>query len=149
LLKELRIDGAQRDDHGGGPPKWVWGVVAAIVVLALLGGAAWWYWASNKPITVQTATVRANGQGPSANAVLQATGYVTARRMATVSAQMTGTLTEVLIDEGVRVKKGQVLARLDDTGLKAGMAAAAASCAPSSRRRRPTHAGRSSWPPAA
>ena len=58
--------------------------------------------------------------------MLQATGYVTARRMATVSAQMTGTLTEVLIDEGFKVKKGQVLARLDDTGLKAGLAAAEA-----------------------
>jgi RND family efflux transporter MFP subunit len=126
LLKELRIDGAHREDQGGGPPRWVWGAGAALVVLALLGGAAWWYWAGNKPVAVQTATVRANGQGPSANAVLQATGYVTARRMATVSAQITGTLTEVLIDEGFKVKKGQVLARLDDTGLKAGMAAAEA-----------------------
>jgi RND family efflux transporter MFP subunit len=126
LLKELRIDSANREDPRGGPPRWVWGAAAAGVVLALLGGAAWWYWAGNKPVAVQTATVRANGQGPSANAVLQATGYVTARRMATVSAQITGTLTEVLIDEGFKVKKGQVLARLDDTGLKAGMAAAEA-----------------------
>jgi HlyD family secretion protein len=75
---------------------------------------------------VQTVTVKANGQGASAGAVLQATGYVTARRMATVSAQMTGTLVEVLIDEGFKVKKGQVLARLDDTGLRAGLAAAEA-----------------------
>ncbi|KQV59970.1 acriflavin resistance protein [Pelomonas sp. Root1217] len=127
LLKELRIDGAHREDHGGGgPPKWVWGLGAALAVLALAGGAAWWYWAGNKPVPVQTATVRANGQGASADTVLQATGYVTARRMATVSAQMTGTLTEVLIDEGFKVKKGQVLARLDDTGLKAGLAAAEA-----------------------
>lgn len=95
-------------------------------MLALLGGAAWWYVASNKPVAVQTTTVRANGQGPAANAVLQATGYVTARRMATVSAQITGTLTQVLIDEGFKVKKGQVLARLDDTGLRAGLAAAEA-----------------------
>jgi RND family efflux transporter MFP subunit len=58
--------------------------------------------------------------------VLQATGYVTARRAATVSAQITGTLTAVLIDEGFKVKKGQVLARLDDTGLKAGLAIAEA-----------------------
>ena len=122
----MRIDGAQREDHDGGPPKWVWGLVAALVVLALLGGAAWWWLAGSKPVVVQTATARANGQGASADAVLQATGYVTARRMATVSAQMTGTLTEVLIDEGVRVKKGQVLARLDDTGLRAGLAAAQA-----------------------
>ncbi|HEX5685843.1 MAG TPA: efflux RND transporter periplasmic adaptor subunit [Ideonella sp.] len=75
---------------------------------------------------MQAVTVRANGQGPSADAVLQATGYVTARRSATVSAQITGTLTEVLIDEGFRVKKGQVLARLDDSGLKAGLATAQA-----------------------
>jgi HlyD family secretion protein len=126
LLKELRIDGAHREDHGGGPPKWIWGVATGVVVLALAGGAAWWWVAGSKPVAVQTATVRANGQGASANAVLQATGYVTARRMATVSAQMTGTLVEVLIDEGFKVKKGQVLARLDDTGLKAGLAAAEA-----------------------
>lgn len=125
-MKELRIDGAHREDQGGGPPTWVWGGLAGLVVLALAGGAAWWFMAGSKAVAVQTTTVRANGQGPSADAVLQATGYVTARRMATVSAQMTGTLTEVLIDEGFKVRKGQVLARLDDTGLKAGLAAAEA-----------------------
>ena len=124
----MRIDGAHREDHGGGggPPKWVWALVVAVVLLAAGGVWAWWWLSGNKPISVQTTTVRANGQGASADAVLQATGYVTARRMATVSAQMTGTLTEVLIDEGFKVKKGQVLARLDDTGLKAGLAAAEA-----------------------
>ncbi|MFH7042408.1 efflux RND transporter periplasmic adaptor subunit [Paucibacter sp. JuS9] len=126
LLKELRIDGAQREDHDGGPPKWVWGLVVGLVLLASLGAAAWWYLAGNKPVAVQTLSVRANGQGPSADVVLQATGYVTARRSATVSAQITGTLTEVLIDEGFRVRKGQVLARLDDSGLKASLAAAEA-----------------------
>jgi len=122
----LRIEGTSREDHDSGPPKWIWGLLAAIVVLALLGGAAWWFLAGNKPILVQTTTVRANGQGAPADAVLQATGYVTARRQATVSAQITGTLTQVLIDEGFKVKKGQVLARLDDTGLRAGLAAAEA-----------------------
>lgn len=107
-------------------PRWAWGGLAGAVALALAGGAAWWFVTGSKPVPVQTATVRANGQGPAANAVLQATGYVTARRMATVSAQMTGTLTEVLIDEGFKVRKGQVLARLDDTGLRASMAAAEA-----------------------
>lgn len=122
----MRIDGAQREDPDGGPPKWVWGLLAGIVVLAVAGGGAWWFLAGNKPVAVQTTSVRANGQGAAADAVLQATGYVTARRMATVSAQITGTLTEVLIDEGFKVRKGQVLARLDDTGLKAGLAAAEA-----------------------
>ena len=122
----MRIEGAHREEHEGGPPKWIWGLLVAVVLLALAGGAAWWFLAGNKPVEVQTTTVRANGQGASADAVLQATGYVTARRMATVSAQITGTLTEVLIDEGFKVKKGQVLARLDDTSLRAGLAAAEA-----------------------
>ncbi|MED5619644.1 efflux RND transporter periplasmic adaptor subunit [Ideonella sp. BN130291] len=104
----------------------MWGLLAGLVLLGALGVGAWWYVAGNRPVAVQTVTVRANGQGPSADAVLQATGYVTARRSATVSAQITGTLTEVLIDEGFRVKKGQVLARLDDSGLKAGLATAQA-----------------------
>ncbi|MGH8212987.1 MAG: efflux RND transporter periplasmic adaptor subunit, partial [Rhodanobacteraceae bacterium] len=62
-------------------------------------------------------------------AVLQATGYVVARREATVSAQITGTLTQVLIEEGEHVKKDQVLARLDDSGYKAGLDAAKAQSA--------------------
>ncbi len=55
-------------------------------------------------------------------AILQVTGYVTAKRQATVSAQITGTLTEVLVDEGDRVKAGQVLARLDSTAQRASLA---------------------------
>ena len=58
--------------------------------------------------------------------MLDATGYVTARREATVSAQITGTLTEVLIEEGDHVKLGQVLGRLDDTAQRAALAQAQA-----------------------
>jgi RND family efflux transporter MFP subunit len=126
LLKELRIDGAHREDHEGGTPRWIWGLTATALLLAVAGAAAWWFFGGYKPMAVQTVTVRANGQGANADAVLQATGYVTARRAATVSSQITGTLTQVLIDEGFRVKKGQVLARLDDSGLKAGLAVAEA-----------------------
>src|SRR6185312_15208947 len=64
-----------------------------------------------------------------AGAVLQATGYVTPRRRATVSTQITGTLTQVLIEEGDHVQKGQVLARLEDTALRAGLDAARANLA--------------------
>ena len=119
----MRIDEAHREDHDGGTPKWVW-VAAATVLLAVVGTAAWWFLTGSRPVVVQTVVARANGQGSGAAAVLQASGYVTARRMATVSSQITGTLTQVLIDEGFRVKKGQVLARLEDSGLKAGLAAA-------------------------
>jgi RND family efflux transporter MFP subunit len=58
--------------------------------------------------------------------VLDATGYVTARREATVSAQITGTITAVLIEEGDHVKEGQVIGRLDDTAQRAALAQAQA-----------------------
>ena len=53
--------------------------------------------------------------------MLNASGYVTARRAATVSAKVTGKVVEVLIEEGMKVKEGQVLARLDDSNIKAGL----------------------------
>ena len=78
----------------------------------------WWFLAA-RPITVQTATATAPTVGGTTGAVLQATGYITARQQATVSTQMTGTLVEVLIEEGDRVKSGQVIARLEDSALRA------------------------------
>ena len=127
LLNELRIPHTQRDD-GGGPPRWLWPVVAAIAVVALAAGAGWWY-VSTRPVTVQTALATAPAGGGVAGAVLQATGYVTPRRRATVSTQITGTLTQVLIEEGDHVEKGQVLARLEDSALRAGLGAARANLA--------------------
>ena len=50
--------------------------------------------------------------------VLNASGYVTARRQATVSSKITGKVVEVLVEEGMKVQEGQVLARLDDTNVK-------------------------------
>ncbi len=120
MLKELRIQGNEREDHGGGPPKWVWGLLAALVVVAVLAGGGWWWWRQSQVPEVRTATAQARG-GAGGAAVLQATGYVTARRSATVSTQITGTLTEVLFEEGDRIQKGQVLARLEDHALRAAL----------------------------
>jgi len=128
LLKELRIEKHQRDDHRQGPARWPWIVLALVLLLALIAAGAWWT-TGHRAITVNTATAVSPASGPGAGAVLQATGYVTARRQATVSAQITGTLTAVLIEEGDRVKKGQVLARLDDSAYKAALDAAKAQAA--------------------
>lgn len=57
----------------------------------------------------QVAAVQSDG-----DTILDASGYITARRMATVSAELTGRITDVLVEEGMRVEPGQVLARLDD-----------------------------------
>jgi RND family efflux transporter MFP subunit len=77
--------------------------VAAAVVLWRVMGA---------PVSVKTELVEAPG-GTSDGAVLNASGYVVARRLATVSSKVTGRITEVLIEEGGAVQEGQVLARLD------------------------------------
>lgn len=127
LLNELRIGKEHRDDHANGGPHWPWIAVASLVALAAVGAAGWYYVAGNiHGFTVEAATASAPNAGGADTSVLQATGYVTARRAATVSAQITGTLTEVLIEEGERVEKGQVLARLESTQQQAYLAQAQA-----------------------
>ncbi|HEY8048584.1 MAG TPA: efflux RND transporter periplasmic adaptor subunit [Ramlibacter sp.] len=117
-MNELRIEGREREQEGARVPRWAWIAVAVVVVLAALAGAAWWFIGA-RPIPVQTADAVAPAGATGAGAVLQATGYVTAHRQATVSAQITGTLTKVLIEEGESVKQGQVIAQLEDNGLRA------------------------------
>ena len=129
LLNQLRIDRSDDEKQARTPL-----VVAAVIVLLLIAaGAGWWFWQSQQAISVEAATAAAPSSAASnePNAVLQATGYVTARRQATVSAQITGTMTEVLIEEGERVEAGQVLAQLDDTAQQARMAEARAQVAAS------------------
>jgi HlyD family secretion protein len=99
-----------------------------LVVLFLLAGASAgaWYWSNReRPIEVEVATVSERAAGTQAS-VLNASGYVTARRSATVSSKVTGKLIEVNVDEGLAVKEGQVLARLDDSTLRATLALAQA-----------------------
>ena len=69
--------------------------------------------ARDQAIEVRTAPTAAIGAGTASASVLDASGYVVARRMATVSAQITGRVKEVKIEEGMRVEAGQVMATLD------------------------------------
>ncbi|HEX7348491.1 MAG TPA: efflux RND transporter periplasmic adaptor subunit [Rhodanobacteraceae bacterium] len=123
LLHQLRIDRDQRDDDDS-PRRWPW-IVAVIVVVAIVAGGAAAFALRGRSVTVQTSTAVAAGSNSDA-AVLQATGYVVARRQATVAAQIVGTITQVDVEEGEHVRKGQVLARIDDTQYVAGLNAAEA-----------------------
>jgi RND family efflux transporter MFP subunit len=115
LLNQLRIDrGADRPARRRTR---LYAVLAAAVLL--LGGVLWFGVLRARPPVVQTTVARAAGQGAGAGSVLDASGYVTARRQATVSAKITGKVSEVLIEEGMRVREGDVLARLDDTEARA------------------------------
>jgi RND family efflux transporter MFP subunit len=101
-------------------------VAAAAVVLVALGAAIWWHSRAGA-IEVRTAVARDAGGGD--RTVLNASGYVTARREATVSSKVTGKVTEVLIEEGMKVTNGQVVARLDDSNVKASLDVAKAQLA--------------------
>ena len=126
LLGQLRID------RGAPPPaparigRRTWIFAAALVLAALAAGVAWLVLRARALPTVHTATAQPMGAGGSGTSVLDATGYVTARRQATVSAQITGTVAAVLIEEGDHVKEGQVIGRLDDTAQRAALAQAEA-----------------------
>ncbi len=114
LLGQLRINRdavSEAPQRGSGVPWWL-----LAVILVLAGGAAWWLFGRPPAaILVQTASAQPAATAPTSASVLDASGYVVARRMATVSAKVTGKVREVLIEEGMRVEDGQVLATLDST----------------------------------
>lgn len=113
LLGELKIDrSAAPPPSGSGSGRWpiVLGVLAAI---GMVWVGIWWAADEATALPVKIHTVQrasAKSAGPS---VLDASGYVVARRQATVSSKLTGKVTEVLIEEGMAVDEGQVLARID------------------------------------
>jgi RND family efflux transporter MFP subunit len=116
LLDELKIDrSAAAEEPPRRPLRW-FALVAAIAGIALIA----WYvvFPRSEPVAVAAPVVPATATPAPRSAavegsVLDATGYVVARRQATVSAKTTGKVVEVFIEEGMRVQEGQVLARLD------------------------------------
>ncbi|MBI5768099.1 MAG: efflux RND transporter periplasmic adaptor subunit [Verrucomicrobia bacterium] len=116
-LDDLRIE---RPAASGAPNRalpWV------IIVLALLviSGIAYWWLGRTRAIPVRTAVARAVSSAGTDRTVLNASGYVVARREATVSSKIMGKVTEILVEEGLKVQANQVLARLDDTNVQASL----------------------------
>jgi multidrug efflux pump subunit AcrA (membrane-fusion protein) len=113
-LAALRIERAPARSGWGRWLAWL------VILLAIAGvGAGTRVWLTReRPVQVQVAAVTERAAGTQA-AVLNASGYVTARRRATVSSKVTGKVVEVNIEEGKAVTEGQVLARLDDSNVRA------------------------------
>jgi RND family efflux transporter MFP subunit len=117
LLNQLRIDRSQPASSEGRGRWWV--VAAAIVVVA---GAAAWYITRPTGILIRTFVVQAAPVGGAADmstSLLDASGYVVARRRATVASKVTGKVVKVMLEEGQRVEAGDVIARLDDSTWRA------------------------------
>lgn len=110
LLSQLKID---RDEPSELSTRWPW--VVGFLLLALLILGLIWLMTSPPAIPVSTQVARMTNERGTANSVLNATGYVAARRYATVSSKVTAKVVEVLVEEGMTVQEGQIVARLDDS----------------------------------
>lgn len=116
-LNDLRIE---RDARPAAPSSLGrWGLIAVLLLLAVL--AVLWWLRRPPALTVATEVAREVTMGSGDRTILNASGYVTARREATLSSKITGRVTEVLIEEGQVIAAGQVIARLDDTNVRANL----------------------------
>jgi HlyD family secretion protein len=110
-LDQLKIE--REPEVESSPNRWP----LIIIILLLLSAAAYWFFLKpDGAIEVRTAVAR-EISSQVASTVLNASGYVTARRQATVSSKFTGKVIEILIEEGMEVEQDQVLARLDDSNV--------------------------------
>ena len=124
LLEQLKID---RDGESESSGAWRW-MLGGIIVVAVTIAGGWYYLAGPAPLLIQVATAESVSTGTSAAraSALDASGYVIARRQATVSSKITGRVIEVLIEEGQQVEAGEIVARLDDANARARVAQNAA-----------------------
>jgi RND family efflux transporter MFP subunit len=142
LLEQLRIDRSPSAHSGTetrrSVPIWV---VYALILLIVAGIGSWFFLRPHGPDTTAAASSAADASGPSAadsaaanappagGTALDASGYVVAQRQATVSAKALGRVIDLRIEEGQKVKAGEIVARLDDTNTRAGLLAAQAQLA--------------------
>ncbi len=112
-LEGLRIDRSGVEERGRGRGWKLWLPLTLVVLIA--GGGVWAWLKMPRAVEVSAVSARAVSGGSAAGAVLDASGYVTARRQATVSSKVTGKVIEINVEEGMEVREGQILARLDDS----------------------------------
>jgi RND family efflux transporter MFP subunit len=110
-ISQLKIDRTASEKAGRG---WLWWAIGAVVVVAAL---AWFavLRPGSSDLLVETGVARKPPSAAAASSVLDASGYVVARRQATVSSKVTGKVEQVFIEEGMRVEEGEIVATLDDS----------------------------------
>ena len=127
LLQQLKIDRNSPPESTGIK---IWQLILAVIVCVAL--AIWLtleFLVPSNPTAASSGVVSSTSvnQNPANveqanqpakvlenNSILNSSGYITARRMATVSSEVMGLITEVNVEEGMNVEQGQILARLDD-----------------------------------
>ena len=114
-LDSLRIERSPEPTKEDSSPIYKWLIIVVLVLAAIAGAYAL---LRDTAVEVETIVATPASSGGGSAAVLNASGYVVARRQATVSAQVTGKVAEVHVEEGMTVKKDQLLARLDDSTVR-------------------------------
>src|SRR5262249_27030454 len=121
-LSSLRIR-REEETPSSGPSRGWWWIAAALVALAAV--AVWFFvLAPRSAIAVRSATVSATGGGSASSAGITANGYVVARTRASVSAKILGRLATLNVHEGSHLRKGEVIATVEDADYRAALAAA-------------------------
>lgn len=113
LLKQLRIE--RQANTTRKRPRWLWPMVLLVAVVGVVAIVR-----SQRTVEVETTLARSVADGGPVS-LLDASGFITARRIATVSSKVTGKVREVMIEEGQAVHEGDILATLDDTDAQAAM----------------------------
>jgi RND family efflux transporter MFP subunit len=123
LLEQLRIERPAPAESRAASRGWI---AVTAVAAAALGAGVWFVWPRGLTVAAATAEPAPSAVAAGPPSVLDASGYVVARRQATVSAKITGKVVAVDIEEGQRVERDQIIARLDDTNARAAVAQARA-----------------------
>lgn len=110
LLSQLRINRDHQPNENGKVRVWI-GIAAVIAIVVVAINVL----SDPDPVKVKIEMARMAVPDSSSATVLDATGYVVARRISTVSSKVTGRVSEIFIEEGQQVEKDQVVARLDDS----------------------------------
>lgn len=115
-ISDLRISPQDKESRPMGKRV----ILIGLTVALLACSGVFYHFFKNQGVTIKVAVAEQilSGQGQT---ILNASGYVTPRRRATIAAKITGQITEMLVDEGMHVKKGDVLARFDASNIKAAM----------------------------
>jgi RND family efflux transporter MFP subunit len=121
-LGSLRIHEAQR--KSGSLGKRLASLIGLLVIAAGVSGAIYTVWNQRTEVAVTTVQKPVGSAGR--EALLNASGYVTPRRRATIAAKITGRVTGVFFDEGTHVHQGQLLATLDDADAQKALTSAKA-----------------------
>ena len=117
LLNNLKIDRSRspKEDQSSLNKLYLLGIAVILVIFF-----SWFFLSEEELKEVTTFTVKSlEMSDSSATSILDASGYVVARRRATVSSKMTGKVMKVFIEEGMYVEEGQLLAQLDDSTMLA------------------------------